>query len=269
MEEDILKNMENVRHNDSGLDVEFLPTRVSTFDHLMDKRGIERGNTILISGGCGTGKSIFCMQSSYNAALNGEKVVYFTLEEEGHKIKRHMKNNFGLDIAAVEKEGNFVIQEVDPIKIAIDVRNVLLNQLPDLSVEKELEIIGKTKFELPFHPDRIVLDSLSALSAGFKDPESYRLYVKILIKNLNKYESVNFVVSETEQEPSRYSRSGIEEFLTDGVIILYTLREGLARERAIEIVKLRCSNHIMTPVPYKITDKGIEIYPKEDIFAGL
>ena len=70
---------------------------------------------------------------------------------------------------------------------------------------------------------------------------------------------MNYIISETEQDPGIYSRTGIEEFLGDGVIVLYNVKVGNSRKRAMEILKMRCCDHSKSLVPYSITSKGIKL----------
>ncbi len=239
--------------------VEFIPIRVSEFDNLIDKKGIERGSTLLVSGGCGTGKSTFCMQSIYNGITSGERAVYILFEESEEKIKRHMMNNFGWDLEKWEKKGRLAILKINPFRIARSVEASLIKQRRALLVKVE-------QMELPFVPDRIVVDSLSALSVAFMgNVENYRYYIKHMFDSLDQYDSINYIISETEQDPGTYSRTGIEEFLADGVIVLYNLKIEDTRQRALEILKLRCSNHEKRLIPYQITSNGIEIYWKKGL----
>src|SRR3989338_3092422 len=85
--------------------LEILPMRIGKFDQLIGDQGIERGSTILLSGGAGTGKTTFSMQSIYNGALNGEKGIYLSFEEEPEKIIAHMKKNFAMDFEPLQKKG--------------------------------------------------------------------------------------------------------------------------------------------------------------------
>jgi circadian clock protein KaiC len=249
---------------------EFLRTRVSTFDDLIAKKGIERGNTILISGGCGVGKTIFTTQSIYYGALEGEKGVLISLGEDEDKLKRHMKSNFNWDLNALEERGLLSIQKVDPFALAEDVTSMLESQEKKSTIdvglfegEGRISLVDSRKVKLPFKPDRIVLDSISALESAFTNDEYYRICIQALVDALNQHNSVNFIISETEQEPNTYSKTGTEEFLVDGVIVLYNLRRGQLRRQALEILKLRCSNHIKEMVSYMITDEGIRIMAGE------
>jgi len=237
----------------------FLPVRVSNFDLLIEKGGIERGNTILISGGCGTGKSTFAMQSMFNGLKNGERCIYLSFEEPPEKLRRHMLNNFGWDLREFEESGQLSVVKLDPFKIAKSVEAATSKERGDLLIDAE-----ELKLKLPFIPDRLCVDSLSALAIAFMgNNENYRYYIRTLFETLDEYNSVNFILAETEEEPSIYSRTGIEEFLADGVVVLYNLKIRGKRQRALEVLKLRCSNHEKRMVPYMISSKGIEVMVSE------
>ena len=253
---------------------EFLKTRVSTFDDLITRKGVERGNTLLVSGGCGTGKTVITLQSLYNGALAVERGIYISLVEDPDKIKRHMKSNFGWDIEPLEAKGLISIQKIDPFALADDITSMYENERnlssPDAGLFKasrgELSLVDSRKIKIPFKPDRIAIDSISSLEAAFTNKEYYRMYLQTMLEALSKHNSVNFLISEIEQEPDKYSKSGVEEFLVDGVIVLYNLRKGQMRRRALEILKLRSSDHVKELVPYMITAEGITILAGDKVF---
>jgi KaiC/GvpD/RAD55 family RecA-like ATPase len=257
-----------------------VPMRVSTFDQMIDAGGLERGSTVLLSGGCGSGKTVFAMQSAYMGALAGEKTVYITLEESPEKLKSHMKAGFGWDIDSMEGKGLMSVLKVDPIELALGVEEMLSSGsakpvgyyatkkkfLKGKTQQPKKLTIGKNTIDFPFEPDRIVIDSLSALSNMFSNQDYYRLFVKSMVDALDEHNSVNMLLSETEQEPMLYSRIGVEEFIVDGVIVLYNIRKGQLRRRAVEIVKLRSSDHLKEMVPYMISNEGIKILQGENIY---
>jgi len=248
-------------------DREYMPVRVSTFDNVVDKGGLERGSIFLLSGGCGTGKTIFAMQSAYNAALKGEKVVYFTFDDDPDRLRRHMFNNFGWDLEKLEEEGTFWMKKVNPYDISRSIEGIVKERDIEEIIEGIKTIHAESKeVTMPFHPDRVVIDSLSALSVAFDEHMKYRAYLNVLFDSLRSYNSVNLIVTESEQEPNVYSRTGIEEFLVDGVAVFYYIRREFVRTRALEVLKLRYSDHVKKLVPFKITDAGITIYMEEQVF---
>ncbi len=68
---------------------------------------------------------------------------------------------------------------------------------------------------------------------------------------------------------SHQLQTGVEEFLADRVIVLYNLKHENVRENAIEILKLRGASHKKSLVAMQITDKGIVVYPEQEVFAEL
>ncbi len=239
---------------DKGLrEYSIVPTGIKDFDSLIKMGGLESGSTTLLAGGAGTGKTTFCIQSMYYSALQrGEKSIYISFEEEPEKIKIHMKRNYNWDLEKLEKKGLFAIIQVDPVDVARGVEQILLDREGELKIDLN-------KIELPFHADKIAIDSLSALSIAFTEEQSYRKYVRELFESLESMNSIAYIISETDQNPTIYSRGGIEEFLADGVVVLYNIKKNSKRENALEILKLRSSAHKKEMVSYKITDQGIEI----------
>jgi KaiC/GvpD/RAD55 family RecA-like ATPase len=121
-----------------------------------------------------------------------------------------------------------------------------------------------------FKPDFIAIDSLTAIASAFTGKEdSYRIYIEQLFRFLEKVGSTNFLITETEQIPKIFSQTGVEEFLADGVIVLYNLKHGNVRENALEILKIRGAAHQKKIVAYQITETGIIVYPEQEVFAEL
>lgn len=249
-------------------------TGIPGFDDLFSK-GIPKGTNILIAGGPGTGKTIFCLQALYNAAKEGHDCVYITMEEPVEKLKEHM-DDFGWPTKVVEHDetqmklkvnnaGCIIITKQNPIRVARLVEAMLAKALGDLSID-----IGEIPVLIPqeIRPSFVVIDSISAIESAFVGkPESYRIYIEQLFGKLSELGGVSFMITETEEAPKKFSRSGVEEFLADGVIVLYNMRVGDTRVRAIEVLKLRGAKHERKLAPMEITDRGIVIFPKERVYG--
>lgn len=244
---------------------EWLKTGVPGFDELLEK-GIPRGTNILLAGGPGSGKTIFCLQALYNAALNGDTCVYLSFEEPRARLESHIRE-FGWDLDKLPK-GSFTILEMDALKIARTVEALLeyaagrirmkldLLELTELS---ELRSLGRKN---PI----IALDSVSALAAAFTGkPENYRVYIWQLFKLFEDMGATTMLITEIEESATKFSRAGVEEFLADGVIVLYNFKMMDERIRAIEILKLRGAKHERKIVPFQITSQGLVLYPQERI----
>ena len=237
---------------------------VPGFDELITD-GIPHGSSVLISGGPGTGKTTFCLQLLKDAAEKGESCLYLTFEEDVSRLKQHMKN-YGWDPDKLEKEGKLLIKKMRPFDLSRSVEALLARASGELTIElDEIEgIIPKG-----FKPDRIVLDSLSAVAAAFiGKEEGYRIYIEQLFNLFKGVGATSFLITEIEQETSKYSRTGIEEFLADAVFVFYNIRQKNTRLNALEILKIRGTLHQKKIVPFRIlSNQGIVVYPREEVFT--
>ncbi|MBI2084466.1 MAG: Flp pilus assembly complex ATPase component TadA [Candidatus Aenigmarchaeota archaeon] len=236
---------------------------VQGFDELIEG-GVERNSVILVAGGTGTGKTSFCTQFLHYGAHEGGKGLYISFEEPPEQVLRHA-NSFCQDCKVHPEKSNIIFQKVDVYRIAKAVEASILKAKGELLIDvKDLPVMIPHDFK----PDRIVVDSLPALSAVFKE-EEYRYFVFKFFSFLKSTGATVLAITETTQDPSEFSRSGIEEFLGDGVVVLYNIKQGDIRARAVEILKMRGTRHKEKIVPFKITDKGIEVYPDQSILMQV
>lgn len=243
---------------------EYVKTGISGFDSLFDV-GIPKGSSVLIAGGAGSGKTIFCLQTLANAARKGEKCFYLSFEESEERLKGHMEE-FGWNPEDLIRGGKLAIRRMSSFEMARSVEALLAKEQGELMIEVEPVIFPKG-----FKPDRIVVDSLSAIASSFVGREqNYRSYINQLFRYFEKLGATSFLITETKEVPKIYSPSGVEEFLADGVIVLYNLRKGDVRENAIEVLKLRGTKHTKKVVAMQIVqNRGIVVYPEQEVFGDL
>lgn len=239
----------------------FIKTGVPGFDDLFDE-GIPKGTTVLIAGGAGTGKTILGLQILAYHSLQGEKCLYMSFEENEERLLSHMED-FGWNAKEIEEKGLLKIQRFNPFDITRSVDALLAKAKGELLIDIEPILIPKD-----FVPNFIVLDSLTAIASAFVGKEdSYRVYIEQLFRFFEKIYATTFLLTETQQVPKIFSTTGVEEFLADGVIVLYNIRRGNIREKAIEVLKLRGAKHQKKIVPFQITKNGIEVYPEQELYA--
>ena len=242
---------------------EFIKTGIPGFDELFDQ-GIPKGSELLVAGGAGSGKTIMTMQILKNHAEHGEKCLYMSFEESEEHLIHHMED-FGWNPQEQIKKGNLLIKRFNPFDITRSVDALLMKAKGELLIDVEPIIFPKG-----FEPDFIVVDSLTAISSAFTDKDdSYRIYIEQLFRFFEKIKATSFLITETEQIPKIFSRSGVEEFLADGVIVLYNIKRGNVRENAIEVLKLRGAKHQKKIVAMQITDDGVVVYPDQEVFGGV
>ncbi|MBN2330762.1 MAG: AAA family ATPase [Candidatus Aenigmarchaeota archaeon] len=212
--------------------------------------GIPKGSRILITGTAGSGKTVLGSQFLYLGSKEyKEPSVFLSFEESTQSIRKNAMN-FGWDFGPLEKEGKFAFAKYDPYHV---------DEVPNILEAKIREIDAK----------RIVIDSLSALSFFVRDESDFRRLVLSISKVLEKLDCTSLLVSEIVPGSPGISRNGIEEFLVDGVIVLYYRRVGSSFSRAIQVWKMRGTDHSEKLHPYKITKTGIQIYPKEEALMGM
>ncbi len=240
---------------------EYVLTGIPGFDALFEK-GIPKGNAMIIAGGTGTGKTIMCLQICNNLASEGKKCLYMSFEESQEKLESHMRE-FNWDPKKLEDKGNLFIQRLNPFEITRNVEALLAEAKGELMIEAKALILPQD-----FTPDIIIIDSLTAVASVFISREdSYRIYIEQLFRAFEDIGATSFLITETDQMPTKFSPTGVEEFLGDGVVVLYSVRTGNVRENGIEVLKLRGAKHQKKIVAMQITDKGIVVYPDQEVLG--
>ncbi|MBI5224257.1 AAA family ATPase [Candidatus Micrarchaeota archaeon] len=209
--------------------------------------GFPESSSILVSGGPGCGKSILCMQFLYNGAkLYGEKGAYITLEEGAHNLWWNMQR-FKWDLLPLEKENMLKIYKFEP---SIAMKDDIEGQTKRI-LEKAKEMGAK----------RLVIDSITAFSLWLGDVTKIRLAMYYLIEELRKMDVTTILTCETSGKKDELSRFGVEEFLTDGVIMMYFFPP----HRSIFVRKMRGTANDKAVHPFEISDRGIEVNSREEL----
>jgi len=239
-----------------------LKTHIPGFDELFSEGGIPRRNSILVAGGTGTGKSTFCRQICYNLVTQGKHCMYVSFEESIEKIERSM-NLFGWDAKKYIDSGLLLVQKINPL----DILRMKFGSVGGSGSATELSYkIKPLIIPKDFNPEVIVVDSLTAvISASISKEKNYRVYLQQLFSFFEETGATSFLITETEPMPTRFSDTGIEEFLADGILVLYNIQRGDRRENAIEVLKMRYSNHQKKVFSLDISPQGIKVHPDRQV----
>ena len=243
---------------------EYIKTGIKGLDELFDF-GIPKGATVLMAGGAGSGKTILCLQIIANAVKEGKKCIYMSFEESEKRLRQHMED-FKWDANDMEKKGMLLIKRFKLFDIARSIEAMLSKAKGDVEIEIEPMILPKD-----FKPDIIVVDSLTAIASAFIGMErNYRVYIEQLFLFFEKLNATAFLITETKEVPTVFSPTGVEEFLADGVIVLYNIRKGDIREKGIEVIKMRGAGHKTRIVAMRIVGGvGIEVYSDVEVFGKI
>jgi len=246
---------------------EMLRTGIPGFDALFREKmgGILPGSSVLIEGGPGSGKTLFCLATVNNLCkLKNKKCLYMSFEEPEENLISHMEN-FNWPAKEMIKKGLLRIKRFDAIDISRSIEALLSAAKKELLIE-----VDPVFFPQDFQPDFIVIDSLTSIASAFSGEESrFRIYMEQLFRYLEKNNITNFLIREVSS-PSHVGTTFKEQgeavsFLSDGIIILYNvIYDSGERTSAIEILKMRGMDFKRRIVELKIVDgKGIEINPNK------
>ena len=187
-----------------------------------------------------------------------------SFEESEERLIKHMED-FGWDARKLIKSGNLLIKRFNPFDITRNVDALLMRSKGELLIDLDPIILPDH-----FQPDIVIVDSLTAIASAFMEKDdTYRIYIEQLFRFFENLDATSFLITETEQIPTIFSRTGVEEFLADGVIVLYNIRRGNMRENAIEILKMRGAKHQKKIVAMQIGDDGITVYPEQEVFGEI
>jgi len=264
----ILKNSKkDLKNKEAGKKSpkKFIKTGINGFDALFERNmGIPNGNSILIEGGPGSGKTIFCLGTMNELCKKGKKCLYMSFEESEEQLISHMEE-FNWKPQEFIKNGLLRVSRFDAIDISRSIEALLSAAKKELLIE-----IEPMFFPDDFKPDFVVIDSLTSIASAFTGEESrFRIYMEQLFRYLEKNNITNFLIREVSS-PSHVGTTFKEQgeavsFLSDGIVVLYNVvYDSGERTFAIEILKMRGVSFKHKIVELKIMNKkGIEVNPNK------
>jgi KaiC/GvpD/RAD55 family RecA-like ATPase len=232
--------------------MEYVRSGIDGLDSLFSKNGYPLGNSILVLGGPGSGKSIFGLQFLYKGAtLYNEPGIYVSLEETPRMIERNV-GSFGWNIKPLMEEGSLMIMDAttprlkemdtDIVRSGLGVDNLISN------LREMVKKIGAK---------RVAIDSLSVL--GFESSDEFEMRTKIikLAISMSEMNVTSVVLSEARTNQIGTTEFPPETFLFDGVIWL--MLDTLNQERRIAVRKMRGTKHVLGSFRFAIDDEGLKI----------
>ena len=212
--------------------------------------GIPKGRSTLICGSAGCGKTLFAMEFLVNGALqHGEPGVFVSFEETEEDLISNVAS-LRFDIKKLTAQKKFAIEYIQ-----VDRSEILETGEYDLSglfvrLGHAIDSLGAK---------RVVLDTVEALFSSLKDEGILRSELKRLFLWLKAKGVTSMITS--EQGDGTLTRHGIEEYVSDCVILLDQRVNDEISTRRLRVLKYRGSVHGTSEVPFLIDQNGISVLP--------
>ncbi len=239
--------------------VERVSTGVPGMDDILNG-GIPERNAVLLTGGPGTGKTIFAQQFIWAGLEKGEPGVFVTLEEHPVQVRRHAKE-FGWDFQSCEEEGLLAVVDAftGGIGRASQYEKYVVKDPTDPG--ELMSVLRKAIKDVD--AKRIAIDSVTPL---YIDKPSVARRIMFRMKRLLAgLGCTSLLVNQIAAHERGFGGPGVEHAV-DGIIRLDLDEIDGRLWRSLIVWKMRGTAHSMYRHPFEITDEGIKVDP-EHVFV--
>ncbi|HYQ85183.1 MAG TPA: circadian clock protein KaiC, partial [Rubrobacter sp.] len=229
--------------------IEKAPTGIPGLDEVTSG-GLPAGRPTLICGSAGCGKTLMAMEFLVRGATEyGEPGVFVTFEEQPEELTQNVRS-LGFDLEDLERQGLLLIEHIHVERSEIEETGEYDLEGLFIRLGFAIDTIGAK---------RIVLDTLEILFGGLDNESILRSEIRRLFRWL-KERGMTAVIT-GERGEGALTRQGLEEYISDCVILLdHRVNDQLATRR-MRVVKYRGSLHGTNEYPFLIDERGIEVLP--------
>jgi len=225
------------------------PTGIQGLDEITSG-GLPRGRPTLVCGSAGCGKTLFAIEFLVRGAVQfGEAGVFMSFEETGAELKANVMS-LGFDLAGLVREKKILIEHVHIERNEIHETGEYDLEGLFVRLNHAIDSIGAK---------RVVLDTLEALFAGLPNEAILRAELRRLFRWL-KDKGVTAVIT-AERGREQLTRHGLEEYVSDCVILLDHKVNDQIATRHLRVVKYRGAQHGTNEFPFLIGADGISVLP--------
>jgi len=212
--------------------------------------GLPVGRPSLLCGAAGCGKTLFAVTFLVNGATRfGEPGVFMSFEERAEDLAANVAS-LGYDVEGLVAAG----------KLAIDHVRVERSEIEETG-EYDLEgLFVRLGYAVDsIGAKRVVLDTIETLFSGFTDPSVLRAELRRLFGWLKERGLTTVITGERGE--GQLTRQGLEEYVSDCVVLLDNRVEDQITTRRLRVVKYRGSAHGTNEYPFLIDGQGISVLP--------
>ena len=226
-----------------------VPTGIDGFD-VITHGGLPKGRPTLICGGAGCGKSMFASEFLVRGAMEfGEPGVLMTFEETADDIKKNVAS-LGFDVPKLIKQKKLIIDHVRVERNEIEENGDYDLEGLFIRLGHAIDSIGAK---------RVVLDTIETLFSGLTNQGILRAELRRLFGWLKERGMTTVITG--ERGDGSLTRQGLEEYVSDCVILLDHRVLGQVSTRRLRVVKYRGTTHGTNEYPFLIDADGISVLP--------
>ena len=226
-----------------------VPTGITGLDEITEG-GLPKGRPTLICGTPGVGKTLFGLEFIFKGAtVYNEPGVIITFEEKPDDLAMNVAS-LGYDLFKLQKQGKLAIDHIRVERSEIEETGEYDLEGLFIRLNYAVESIGAK---------RIVLDTIENLFAGLENEGILRAELRRLF-NWLKEKDLTAVIT-AEKGDGTLTRQGLEEYVSDCVILLDHRVMNQVSTRRLRVVKYRGSVHGTNEYPFLIDEDGISVLP--------
>lgn len=229
-------------------------TGIEGLDNILNG-GIPRGNTVLVTGSVGTGKTSMCLEFLVHGAVLGENSMYLSVTESSDKL---LKNIIPYDFFddKLMREGRLMFLDIPVIydRLGLDKPEFDYEEIHIL-IDAIVGLVREMKVK------RLVVDSITSVSYRLKSEEIIREFVLKLGSIMSGQGCTTILVSEIAPTHERYSTYGVEEAIADGIVVMGNLERRGDLLRTLQVVKMRGTMHSRAKYVLDLTTTGVLLVP--------
>jgi circadian clock protein KaiC len=224
-------------------------TGIAGFDEIL-LGGVPTARPTLICGAAGCGKTLFAITFLVNGATRfGEPGVFMSFEERAEDLAANVAS-LGHDLDGLVAAGKLAVDHVRVERSEIEETGQYDLEGLFVRLGYAVESVGAR---------RVVLDTIESLFSGFSDTAILRAELRRLFTWIKERGLTAIITGERGE--GQLTRHGLEEYISDCVVLLDNRVVDQITTRRLRVVKYRGSPHGTNEYPFLIDAAGISVLP--------
>jgi len=234
-------------------------TGIDGLDELLSG-GFPKGNTTLVSGPPGTGKTIVCFQYIEAGIKNKENCLYYSSDQQINDLLNDAnKLGFSFQSAIDCEQLKIIFLDLNRQNIQKEMEDEIKTGKYDRVVLDSLSPLTETPIWMVNNGNEVVpsANSMTTTTFPIESIQATRVHLRHILTILKEEKCTTLVTTEIPEGSRELSRDSVSEFLVDGIIVLGL--DSTMDRRKLTIRKMRGTKHTLKPMDVIITQGGIQL----------